>query len=415
MDNIKENFKDWLIKNKKYKTSTSKNFIGIINRICKKFCGHSEIGDLIHLSQNMPQVLIYYNECNNRRYFISLENADKIKKHLYTDVLRYLNQNNMYPDVRISFVYNAKKYFLTDISLDLLPTYINAFEFLINEISQPTFKISDLPHLYTLSKLKGVVSGDLSNFFDKAIAIISENSEANTTCAYLQIDYKENVSNQVMKGLWLFYEFLNTIPSATGTKEQPCLGYDELKNLILCINTYFDGLMKIITLTPWTGDKAKQIKANNGNSTLYPYEVKEALDWSPALFRKMVKQGMLRPQKEKGRLFSDSDVNILLQNALHKVTYPDVDYTLSIHKNDKIRKHPEIWCTREQAAKILKRNVSTVDSYKKNGVLTYIETAPNSAFFYIPELEKVAKLIKTNHRRCLSFLKKYIKNNKIYI
>lgn len=395
MSDIKSDFREWLIKDKKYKASTTKQFTEVINKVCKRFLGRCTDEHWHTLAQNIVPILVYYSECNNHEYYISADETDILEKYFDDQLLRYLRPNtiyikNIFPNMHLNFIYNAKECYISEVSLNLASTSITAFRFIINQISQNDLKVDDLSNLYTLARLQGVVIDELSVFFDKITAIISDNPEANKSCAYLHLQYTEKPSKQITKALWLFYEYINeNVPPL-----KPSLGYDDLKNLIVCINNAHDGLMKIITTVAWTGNQAKKIQANNGNGTLYPYEVQEALDLSPQLFRNMVKQRILKPTKEKGRYYKDSDINNLLKNALHQVTYTGVDYNQSIPVGSKIRNHPEIWCTRERAAKILNRNVSSIDLYKKEKLLTYVEIVRNSAFFYVPELRKIAKILK---------------------
>ena len=83
MANIKEDFKEWLIKNKKYKTSTSKIFFSAINKVCKSFFdNHSNWQSL---AQNVVPILIYYSECNNHEYYISADETDILEKHFRLD------------------------------------------------------------------------------------------------------------------------------------------------------------------------------------------------------------------------------------------------------------------------------------------------------------------------------------------
>ena len=292
--------------------------------------------------------------------------------------------------MHLNFIYNAKDCYISEVPLNLVTAHIKAFQFIINQTTHNILNIDDLPNLYTLAKMQNVFTGDLSVFFDKITAIISDNPEANKSCAYLHLQYTEKSSKQITKALWLFYEYINT----KELTKKPSLGYDELQNLIVCINNAHDGLMKIITTVAWTGNQAKKITVHHGRSALYPYEVQEALECSHAAFRELVENGDLNPTKEKVRLYAEDDINNLLKNALHKVTYPDVDYNQSIPIGDKIREHPEIWCTRKRAADILNRNVSSIDLYKKEKLLTYVEIVRNSAFFYVPELRKIAKILK---------------------
>jgi hypothetical protein len=417
MSDIKSDFKKWLIENKKYKASTSKQFVGSANKVCQSFFNGNTDEHWNTLAQNIVPILVYYNECNNHEYYISADETSTLEKHFKDNVLLYLRPDTSYNKdiflkVQLSFIYNAKEYIISEIPLNLVTTHIRAFQFIINQIRQSTLKVDALPNLYALAKTQNVFTGDLSVFFNKITDIISDNSEANKSCAYLHLQYTEKPSKQITKALWLFYEYINEkVPPL-----KPSLGYDELKNLIICINNAHDGLMKIITTVAWAGDKAKEIQANNGKGTLYPYEVQEALDLSPTLFRNMVKQGILKPTKEKGRYYKYSDINNLLKNALHQVTYPGVDYDKQKCKS--LKDKPKRWCTREEAAEILKCKVTTVDSYKKNNLLTYIEFVPNTkylklhVFFYIPELRKVAKIRARNPRRSLYSLRKILKRDK---
>lgn len=395
MSDIKSDFREWLIKDKKYKASTTKQFTEAINKVCKSFLGRCTDEHWHTLAQNIVPILVYYSECNNHEYYISAYETDILEKYFNDQVLRYLRPNtsyikNIFPNMHLNFIYNTKECYISEVSLNLASTSITAFRFIINQISQNDLKVDDLPNLYTLARLQGVVIDELSVFFDKITAIISDNPEANKSCAYLHLQYTEKPSKQITKALWLFYEYINT----KELTKKPSLGYDELKNLIVCINNAHDGLMKIITTVAWTGNQAKEITVHHGRSALYPYEVQEALECSHAAFRELVENGDLNPTKEKVRLYAEDDINNLLKNALHKVTYPDVDYNQSIPIGDKIREHPEIWCTRKRAAEILNRNVSSIDLYKKEKLLTYVEIVRNSAFFYVPELRKIAKILK---------------------
>lgn len=395
MSDIKSDFKKWLVENKKYKTSTAKQFIGAVNKVCKSFLGRCTDEHWNILAKNITPVLVYYNECNNHEYYISADEANTLEKHFGDQVLRYLRPNtsynkNIFPNMHLNFIYNAKDCYISEVPLNLVTAHIKAFQFIINQTTHNILNIDDLPNLYTLAKMQNVFTGDLSVFFDKITAIISDNPEANKSCAYLHLQYTEKSSKQITKALWLFYEYINT----KELTKKPSLGYDELQNLIVCINNAHDGLMKIITTVAWTGNQAKEITVHHGRSALYPYEVQEALECSHAAFRELVENGDLKPTKEKGRYYKEDDINNLLKNALHQVTYTGVDYNQSIPVGSKIRNHPEIWCTRERAAKILNRNVSSIDLYKKEKLLTYVEIVRNSAFFYVPELRKIAKILK---------------------
>lgn len=415
MSDIKEEFQNWLVNEAKLKDSTSKQFIQAINKVCKDFYNGRTNSHWEILTKQIVSLLIYYNECNNREYYISTDNAETLRNHYTNNVLQYLKPapeqaKNIFPLVELSIIYQSEKFFISDAVLNLIPEYINAFQFIIKQFTENDIKIENLPQLYALAKMQNVISGDLVTFFDKVTAIISDNPEILTNpYIYLHLQYKEKLSRQIARALLAFYKFLNEKSLVSASKQTPYLGYDELNNLIICIDKIYDNLTKLETIAQVTGNTPKKITVTNGRDGLFSNEVAEALECSLAALRKIKKAGLIQPINENGRLFNEEDVNKLLESAFHQATYPNVDYTLSIQRKDTIREHPEIWCTREKAARILKRNVSTINHYKKEKVLTYIEMVPNSAFFYIPELNVVSKILKLNPRRGLWSLKKILK------
>ena len=415
MIGLEENFRKWLIKEGKGKTS-SRQLILAINKVCQDFYNGNTEKHWRILTKHIVSILIYYNECNNTEYYISTDDVEILQNHLNNNVLKYLKSSseykkNIFPLVQLSLIYGPEKYFISDVPLNLAPAYINAFQFIFNQLADNNIKLDNFPQLYALARIQNIFSGDLSAFFDKIAAIISDNTEIiNKPYVYLHLQYEETPSKQVAKALWTFYKYLSEKSLLSINKESLHLGYDELGNLITCINKIYDNLMKIITIEQVKGNSPKRIEAQNGKDSLFSHEVAEALECSLAAFRKIKKQGFILPIKKNGRLFRKDDVNKFLETSLHNVCYPGVDYSISIPTNDKIRAHPEIWCTREKAANILRRNVSTIDSYKKENVLTYIEMAPNSAFFYLPELNKVAKILRLNPTRGLNSLKNILKN-----
>ena len=415
MIGLEENFRKWVIKEGKGKTS-SRQLILAINKVCQDFYNGNTEKHWRILTKHIVSILIYYNECNNNEYYISTDDVEILQNHLNNNVLKYLKSSseykkNIFPLVQLSLIYGPEKYFISDVPLNLAPAYINAFQFIFNQLADNNIKLDNFPQLYALARIQNIFSGDLSAFFDKIAAIISDNTEIiNKPYVYLHLQYEETPSKQVAKALWTFYKYLSEKSLLSINKESLHLGYDELGNLITCINKIYDNLMKIITIEQVKGNSPKRIEAQNGKDSLFSHEVAEALECSLAAFRKIKKQGFILPIKKNGRLFRKDDVNKFLETSLHNVCYPGVDYSISIPTNDKIRAHPEIWCTREKAANILRRNVSTIDSYKKENVLTYIEMAPNSAFFYLPELNKVAKILRLNPTRGLNSLKNILKN-----
>ena len=214
MNDIKSNFREWLIKDKKYKASTTKQFTEAINKVCKSFLGRCTDEHWHTLAQNIVPILVYYGECNNHEYYISADETDILEKYFDDQVLRYLRPNtsyikNIFPNMHLNFIYNAKECYISEVSLNLASTSITAFRFIINQISQNDLKVDDLPNLYTLARLQSVVIDELSVFFDKITAIISDNPEANKSCAYLHLHYTEKPSKQITKALWLFYEYIN--------------------------------------------------------------------------------------------------------------------------------------------------------------------------------------------------------------
>lgn len=100
------------------------------------------------------------------------------------------------------------------------------------------------------------------------------------------------------KALWTFYKYLSEKSLLSINKESLHLGYDELGNLITCINKIYDNLMKIITIEQVKGNSPKRIEAQNGKDSLFSHEVAEALECSLAAFRKIKKQGFILPIKK---------------------------------------------------------------------------------------------------------------------
>lgn len=414
MTEIKEDFQNWLIKQENHKTS-ARQVVQSINNVCQNFFNGDTNEHWLLLTKNILSILIYYHECNNKEYCISINDGEILKNHLNKNLLQYIRvssdyKKDIFPDVQLSLVYKSKKFLISTTPLNCVPEHIDAYCFIVNQLTENNIQLNDLSQLYGLAKLQNIFFGDLSAFFDKMTAVISDNSEIlNKPYIFLHLQYNEKASKQEAKALLAFYKYLTEKSLINSDKESLHLGYDELENLIVCINKVFDNLMKLITTEQFTGRSSKKIKAHNGKKYLYHKEVAEALECSVTVSRKLKKQGVLLPIKKNGRLFSVDSVNKLLETALHKVTYEGVDYTLSIPLKDKLRQHPEIWCTRAKAAKILKLNVSTIDSYKKENVLTYIEIVPNSAVFYIPELKRVAQIVKMNPTRCLDSLKRLLR------
>lgn len=405
MTDLKNDFYNWLINNKKYKSSTANLYIREINKTCLRCIGKKDNKSWDFLGKNIASILIYYSECQNKEYYISIKNANILQNHFISNILRHLRfsddlNKSIISDVKLSIIYNATEYSIYNIPLNSINKHIQAFKFILDKITQKDFNVSHLSLLYALAKMENVIDGDLTIFFDQITTIISNNYDANKTCTYLHIQHTFTSQKKTIKALELFYEHIkniNYLPS-------PHLGIDEIKNIITCINSTHDNIFTLITSKEWSGNSAKQIiKSSIKNGLLYTSEVCDALECSHSSLRKLKKLNKLTPITKNGRFYRIDDVNKLLKNALHMVTYNGVDYNVSNSTNPS-----SIWCRREQAAKILKCNVSTIDSYKKERLLTYREVVPNSAFFYIKELKKVAKLIKINPRRAKTTLKLHL-------
>lgn len=400
MTDIKEDFKNWLISDKNYKKSTTVNFVTKINNVCKCFFGSNDSENWDNLAVNIVPILVYYCECSNQEYFISGADIDILRQHFNKRIIPYLKQNSVYkkdifPSANVSLIYKGQEHFISKAPLSNFSNYLQIFHIIIdnlNLIYKDGLNDNNLSkQLYVLAKIKKIDITYPSDFLDRAVSILLKSVDSQEERPYLYFQYTEKNARQQKNALWLLYEFLNT-SSAFLPKQNPYLAYDELKNLIICINNAHDGLIKIETTVTWTGNRAKVIKAKDSDGILYSKEVQEALECSPAAFRALVKNKILKPIKENKRRYIEDDVNDLLKKSFNKVTYPGVDYTQL--KCNKLRRHPEIWCNRGSAAKILNRNVSTIDSYKEEKLLTYIEMVQNSTFFYVPELKKIAKILK---------------------
>lgn len=119
MRDIKSDFREWLIKDKKYKASTTKQFTGAVNKVCKSFLGGCTDEHWNTLAQNITPVLVYYNECNNHEYYISADESVILEKYYYNYVLKHLKScasfnKDIFPATQLNFIYNAKKHFVID-------------------------------------------------------------------------------------------------------------------------------------------------------------------------------------------------------------------------------------------------------------------------------------------------------------
>lgn len=90
------------------------------------------------LAKNITPVLVYYNECNNHEYYISADEANTLEKHFGDQVLRYLRPNtsynkNIFPNMHLNFIYNAKECYISEVPLNLVTAHIKAFQFIINQ------------------------------------------------------------------------------------------------------------------------------------------------------------------------------------------------------------------------------------------------------------------------------------------
>lgn len=155
-----------MIKDKKYKASTTKQFTEAINKVCKSFLGRCTDEHWNTIAQNITPVLVYYNECNNHEYYISADESVILEKYYYNYVLKHLKScvsfnKDIFPATQLNFIYNAKEHFVSEIPLNFVPSYIRAFQFIVNQITQNTLKVDDLPNLYTLARLQGVVIDEL--------------------------------------------------------------------------------------------------------------------------------------------------------------------------------------------------------------------------------------------------------------
>ena len=103
---------------------------------------------------------------------MSVQDAEVLENHFKTKVLKHIKpspeyKKNIFPIAELSIQYRSKKYFFSDIPLNLLPEYISAFQVIFEQSNITNVKIDDLSQLLRLLKLKDVYNDDILPFFDK--------------------------------------------------------------------------------------------------------------------------------------------------------------------------------------------------------------------------------------------------------
>lgn len=383
MSDIKEDFKQWLIKqgikekNVNGRLSTVSEYIRYINHICDILYGQHTSNEWNKLRDIIIQLLILYHETKNEEYFIDLYNINQAITH-FKNINNYnkqkLNLSSIEPSMSVSIILNQHEYDLDRISFNELPSILSTIKEIFTFID--TNQWTDLNKIPVLLKIRGVDDKSLKigkNFSD----LFNNNSLTKNCPISFHFRYFANKNNKYYTALKLLYDFLcgNNILKSV-------INFSQLKSS-------YDNVMRCTTVFDKTGMSPLIIKSHYPDGKLSPSEVSSVLEIDYNTLVSLKKKNILLPNYPAcAGYYLESDINPYLKQHFHRanVSYSGIDYSL-VEKNK-----GEVWCNRKKASEILCCTEKTVYSYTKKGFLTYTDYSPQAPRYYIPELSHVKSL-----------------------
>lgn len=397
MDDLRKDFKNWLLTVKKYKETTADRYIGRISSIYKKNFAinklYMERDDWRILSENILSLLSKYYELSIKDYYVdrvtiiyALEYFDKISDFLYSA------NPAISDDIAKIYLFDGRDdYFFTSTSVKTLSIYLYFINLYLYEstyqpVSEHIFPPVPLEVIAKLSELpKAIPAIDNKKL---AVHIVYDKKDIQNTktllstyCDFLYAIYKPQ------------YDYKNNSILQTINKNNPNK----------TINDNF------IETRPITGEQARQVKPNlkvkRETEFGYVYTLQDlaaifCIDYKTTinLINRFGAEHTIITTIN--HYYSNTAANDCLKAYHHykdkKETdkYPSVDYTLE---------GKEQWCTRNEAIKLLRIGKHAFYHYifKKCLYIDYAEKAPK---YYIPEMKY---LVNTPNIKRVGNRKKY--------
>ncbi len=389
MSTLKEEFKNWLVK-QGYKERTSTSYIQCVTNAYKKNFISVQNKDWGILSENLLPLLVKYYELSNKEYYIDRVTIYHALDY-FSQIANFINtakQLNHEPhqDVELYFYCYEGDFYIDSVSFEEVRDYTQLFNsFCYRQDDKPKQLSTDKINNF-LNKIKEIIkTNNLSDtsVYDVAIHIIykthdvsREKTALSRFCSFLYDKHKYPQYNLLTNQSILFAQKLN--PNATSKDN-----YEEV--------------------TPITGEKARQVRpkinVKRNTSLGFIYSLRDLssifdVDFYTAqdLMNRYGKEFKIKTSIDD--YYSADATNNCLKAYHHykdKKTdeiYTEVDYGCKGYKDN--------WYTRKEAMKKLdiKKAAFYKHIYKK---CLYIDYAKNAPRYYRPEIEYLAKTEKIKY------------------
>ncbi len=421
---IKNDFKDWLLK-QKLNPKTVSAYVRSIQKISDRYFPEANKNNLDALTENIIPLLIKYQELSNREYYLDRITIGRAVKYFDTiwNTLFYKTNINPKAQVKLS-IYDGKDYYpvcdtnFKELPLDLerIITYFYEDQLLWENPNRNTVKskiTKDLSHDIIekiLSKTEPLDTKDIAVHVSYNIkGILNEKTALTQYCCFLkdvrstpnyldseimQLVTRKNPNETISGNYEIVQPLTGDTPQKVALKDEEILYYHDDRTIADFILVKKD-LAQIFNLDLKTVKKYFLQKSKIDKMSVDVLKIKKeyALTWED--IHLTYKSTVLRDY------FSLDSTNALLKKGLKKIKeqHPGVDYSRQGYK---------YWVTRLEATQFLKISHNAFLNSVNGSNCSRVEYIPGYSKYYAPDIEYLSTT--TIIKRAVKRKQKYINN-----
>ncbi len=396
MNEIKEQFKDWLLKQglaertKSGNPSTVYDYIKSINKVCLKSFNSNEKEIWRELSENTYPVLVKYFELSNKEYFfdaISIRYGLFYLREITNFIYSRLKEEDIADDVSLYLNFNEQNYPICTIKLRDLFQYTLLFDSLVYEHNQSGITLSRKQREEFLSHLDDMIHNSILPSIGKFKALKHH--------VMLRISYPQ-CSKKEKTALIKYYNYINpgqnvlTLPMVEMVRKNNPNNKVGGNYIITCNISGKHPLQLDLdphsNLESYDDNADKHMTDEDERCILIKEDMPKIFDVAYNSIDEIISTGQFKTFQAPKRIYYNIDsVNSFLQKKFHPLKdenkHKNVDYDETGYK---------FWCSRSYALKeILKISHNRFyDCVHRNNCtqLDYLENKPK---YYISDLKSL--------------------------
>lgn len=414
MNEIKEQFKDWLLKQglaertKSGNPSTVYDYIKSINKVCLKFFNSDEKKVWQELSENIYPVLVKYFELSNKEYFfdaISIQYGLFYLREITNFIYSRLKEEDIADDVSLYLNFNEQNYPICTIKLRDLFQYTLLFDSLVYEHNQSGITLSRKQREEFLSHLDDMIHNSILPSIGKFKALKHH--------VMLRISYPQ-CSKKEKTALIKYYNYINpgqnvlTLPMVEMVRKNNPNNKVGGNYIITCNISGKHPLQLDLdphgNLESYDDNADKHMTDEDERCILIKEDMPKIFNVAYNSIDEIISKGRFKTFQAPKRIYYNIDsVNSFLQKNFHplkdenkhkKVNYDETGY--------------EFWCGRSYALKeFLKISHNRFYDCVHRGNCTQLDYLESKPKYYIPDIKCLRQSFKVKQARIS--IKKYKK------